>query len=172
MRLAVIALVVMSACTTQRHIATLNAGKSVTVMTVDGAEVEASVLSHPTEIILADRSGRIIQTQHIAQVVDVNHGRGALDGALIGGLTGLAFGAVLGFAAGDDECDDFCILTFTAEEKAALIGSTFGIVGAGTGAIIGAIVGSRDVYTFGDSREVRITPSGPRGSVAGVTFQF
>jgi hypothetical protein len=176
MRLAVVAAISLAAasgaCTRHHHIATLQAGKTVTVETTDGAAVEATVVPHATEIVLADTTGRVVQTQHIAQVVDVRRGRGALDGALIGGLTGIAFGAVLGFAEGDDQCGDICILRFSAEDKAALLGGMLGIVGGGAGAIVGAIAGSRDVYVFGDSREVRITPNGPRGSVAGVTFEF
>ena len=110
--------------------------------------------------------------QRVSRVVDVRRGRGAMDGALLVGLSGLAFGAAMGLASGDDRCESFCVLTFTGEEKAALLGTMFGAMGAATGAVIGSIVGSRDVYVLGDSRELRITPNGPRGSVAGMSLQF
>ncbi len=162
-----------SACTRQHHFATLKAGTSVTVETVDGADVEATVLPHTTDVVLADDGGRIIPIQHIARVVDVRRGRGALDGALIAGLSGAAIGAVLGFSAGDDNCEsDHCLLSFSATDKAYLAGFMLGSLGAASGLIIGALIGSRDVYTFGDEREVRFIPSGPQGSVAGATIQF
>lgn len=61
-------------------------------------------------------------------------GRGALIGLGVGAVAGVA----IGFAAGDDRCGAGlfgCLFTFTAEQKAAMLGVGLG----GIGAIIGSV---------------------------------
>jgi hypothetical protein len=78
-------------------------------------------------------------------------GHGLLRGLAFGALIGGASGAVLGFASGDDPPGMF---SFTAEEKAALMGGLFGVTGAVAGGVIGAAVpGSRW------ERVSRVTPA-------------
>ncbi len=54
--------------------------------------------------------------------------------AMIGGLICGSTGALIGLASGDDEPG---LLSFTAEEKAGLIGVPFFVIGSGIGAIAG-----------------------------------
>lgn len=56
----------------------------------------------------------------------------------IGLLTGAVMGGFIGLTSGDDECSGWCIMTFTAEEKAAMFGALFGVIGGLTGLVIGA----------------------------------
>ncbi len=66
-----------------------------------------------------------------------DHGRGIRNGILYGGGIGAVTGAALGLAAGDDPPSMF--FSFTAEEKAVILGTYFGALGALTGAVIGLI---------------------------------
>ncbi|MFD2514646.1 hypothetical protein ACFSRY_12290 [Pontibacter locisalis] len=67
-------------------------------------------------------------------------------GLLLGGLGGAATGAVAGYADGDDECGPgtWCIVFFTAEDKAVL-GAVLGVI---PGMAIGALVGSSKKTIF------------------------
>lgn len=56
--------------------------------------------------------------------------------ALIGGLIGAAGGAILGLASGNPDC---AIVCFTATERALMAGTALGVLGAGAGALTGAI---------------------------------
>ena len=84
---------------------------------------------------------------------------------------GVSVGVIAGFASGDDECDEdghnWCILTFSAEQKAVLFGVLIGGIGGLAGLVAGALRGSRDVYSFGSEQQFKVTPTGPPGSVAG-----
>ncbi len=62
------------------------------------------------------------------------------NGALVGAISGLVFGGLIGYASGDDSCPPgtWCIISFTAEEKALMLGVPLSIVGAGLGALIGS----------------------------------
>lgn len=64
-----------------------------------------------------------------------------LKGAAIGALTGALLGTGIGFFDGDDTCrrGEWCLFTFTAEEKAMALGTFLGI----TGGIVGALTGTR-----------------------------
>lgn len=61
-----------------------------------------------------------------------------VNGFFLGALTGFIVGGFVGFASGDDEPGWF---SFTAEEKALILG----VLGTAPGAIIGGIVGSAKV---------------------------
>jgi hypothetical protein len=84
--------------------------------------------------------------------------------------------AALAYSSGDDTCGDqlICLFPLTAGEKAGLAAGGGLMIGSVIGAVIGAIHGSHDVYDIGGSSEVlpHVTPSGPPGSVAGVTVRF
>jgi hypothetical protein len=101
------------------------------------------------------RSGHLIEVPIEAlqfAVVNVSHVQGAFDGLGLGLLGGVAFGAALGFALGSDPTQDPrsdcgpCSLT--ASGKAELLGLFFGAIGAGAGALVGAVVGHREVIEF------------------------
>jgi hypothetical protein len=106
----------------------------------------------------------------ITRVTEVRRGRGALEGFLIGGGISATTFAILGYSAGDDECSSFCLFTFTAGEKAAMGGILGGITGGLVGLLVGAVRGSRFVYE--NTESVRITPTAPAGSQAGLTITF
>lgn len=70
-----------------------------------------------------------------------------LKGAAIGALTGALLGTGIGFFDGDDTCrrGEWCLFTFTAEEKAVALGTFLGV----TGGIVGALTGTRrEKYTI------------------------
>jgi hypothetical protein len=61
-------------------------------------------------------------------------------GAGFGALLGASVGAVLGFADGDDECAEgnWCIIQFSAADKAVMGGLAVGVLGGAVGGILGA----------------------------------
>ena len=81
--------------------------------------------------------------------VDVHRASGAFEGAGLGFLTGFGVGALAGFAAGSDPFQspntDAGTFSFTAAEKALVLGVAGGVVGLGLGTLVGALVGHRDV---------------------------
>lgn len=168
-----ITFVALGACTQYKDASTLPYGTRVTVETADGA-MTATVAADPRAIALVGADGRMIDPSRITSIYEVKHGHGALQGFGLAFLAGATVGAIVGYSDGDDECSDdgFCILQFSAGEKAA-----FAAVGVGTlsglfGLVVGAAIGSKDVYTFGGNREHRFAPTGPAGSVAGATIRF
>lgn len=176
---AVAALVALTtACTHQRDLRTLpdQAGKEVAVETRSGAVLVAHVDVTPATYGLRLPDGQIVAFEQVTKVVARNRGRGAFEGLGLGALIGAGVGVVSGLASGDDECDsdggDWCILTFTAEEKAVILGIVVGGIGGMVGLVAGALRGSRDVYSFGSEQQFKVVPSGPPGSVAGATITF
>lgn len=160
-----------TACTHERPITELHgiAGKSVTVETYSHEEVQVVAIRGPDGVTFANNAG-VLPPASVAKVTVVRHGQGAAEGAGIGFLIGAVIGAAIGFADGDDQCEDFCILAFSAEDKAVL--GAFGIGGIGglVGLVVGASTGSRYIYSYGD--QVRVTPTGPPGSFGGVTIRY
>lgn len=71
-------------------------------------------------------------------------------GILFGALSGAMLGAIIGFADGDDVCEpgSWCILQFSAEEKAAVGATTAIIPGLAVGALIGR--NRKTIYINGD----------------------
>jgi hypothetical protein len=163
------------ACTHERPISQIHdvTGKWVIVETTNHEKVEAVAIAASDGVTFTnDRV--MLGPSEVASVTEVRRGRGALEGAGIGFLTGATIGAVIGFADGDDECDDsggqWCILVFTATEKAILGGIFIGGIGTIVGVVFGAAMGSKFVYSYGD--QVRVTPTGPPGSMGGATITF
>lgn len=105
---------------------------------------------------------------------EVSHGRGALEGAGLGLLAGAAGGAVVGLASGDDPpCADqdlFC-LSFSAGDKAAILGLYGAGVGALAGLVIGGLAGSHDVYERDDGPQLGVSAS-PGGASATASWSF
>lgn len=92
-------------------------------------------------------------------------------GAAIGGLIGLTSGVLMGAASGDDPPGWF---SFTAGEKALILGVGLAVPGL----VIGALVGSQnmsDRWTSVPLGAVKATPSlqvGPGGARLGVAVSF
>jgi hypothetical protein len=172
---AVVALTaVTTACTHQQSFKTLpdEAGKEVTVTTQNGSEFVAHVDVSPAGYGLREPNGQVVPFGNVREVVVVKRGRGALEGLGIGALIGAGTGAVMGLASGDDQCEGFCLFQMTAEEKAVVGGILMGSLGGLVGLVVGAVRGSRDVYSFGNEQQFKVTPTGPPGSVAGASVTF
>jgi hypothetical protein len=94
---------------------------------------------------------------------------GAWKGVWMGALIGAVPGALLGFASGDDPPGWFAL---TAEEKAILLGITFGTAGSVVGGTVGAInPGSRWQRVTPGTR-LGIAPSGMNGAALVVSRSF
>ncbi|MEO7733866.1 MAG: hypothetical protein ABIY55_23075 [Kofleriaceae bacterium] len=113
--------------------------------------------------------GAIIDPADMRGYATFRHGRGLAEGIAVGGLTGVAVGAVLGFASGDDACapESFCILRFSAGEKAGIGAFVLGSVGVAVGALVGAVAGSRDVHELDTEYVPRVTASLTPGHAGG-----
>jgi hypothetical protein len=169
-----LALLVMSACTYQRKLSdAYDLSGAVTVESHKGEVVKAVVVNTDAGLVLLAANGDPLARDEVAKVTEVRRVRGALEGLGIGFGVGAVLGAGIGFADGDDECssEGWCILIFSAEEKAMLGGFAFGVIGGGLGLLIGAMTGSRFIYENGE-RPPMIRPVGPPGSVAGMTVTW
>ncbi len=105
-----------------------------------------------------------------------DHVRGALEGAGVGLLVGAAGGAVVGYASGDDPpCSDeswFC-LSFSAGEKAEILGVYAGGLGAVSGLVLGGLIGSRSVYEYADGPVPQVSVvATPGHASASATWRF
>jgi len=78
------------------------------------------------------------------------HGRGALDGAVLGVLGGALLGATMGLASGDDTCNpqQWCIFKFSAAQKAEFGAALLGAGGLLIGALVGAAIGHSTILEF------------------------
>lgn len=147
-------------------------GRTVTVVAAAGEEEQEGVVIVAPEgwFVRTPRGDVAVATASRVTVVDRR--RGAREGLGVGALVGVLAGAVIGLSSGDDECgDDLCLFQFSAGEKAVLAGLGLGVAGSLAGMLVGAAIGSRDVYELGDGAP-RVLPSGPPGSVVGATVRF
>ncbi|HEY5924342.1 MAG TPA: hypothetical protein VIV11_21845 [Kofleriaceae bacterium] len=160
------------ACTHHRSIAGVGsvAGKDVIVETYDGVDVNVTAEPAPDGLMFRGPTG-YMDPAVVARVVERRHVRGAFEGLAIGAAIGVAGGAIIGYASGDDTCDsEGCWFTLSASDKAFLGGMFFGAIGGALGALVGLVRGSLYVYSYGP--QVRVMPSGPPGSVGGLTITF
>jgi hypothetical protein len=165
----------LAACTHERPITELHevTGNWVVVETYDHQTVDAVAVAASDGVTFTNDTV-LLGPGQVAKVTEIRRGRGAAEGAGIGFVAGAAVGAALGFADGDDECDEnghgWCILVFSAGEKAILGGFVLGTIGSLVGLVVGVATGSKFVYSYGD--QVRVTPTGPPGSMGGATITF
>ena len=192
MRTVLVGLPLVVACAHERPLSELHevAGKRVVVETHQHEEIQAVAIpaSRPQPedeldgVAFATSAG-VLPPNMVARVTEVRRGRGALQGAGIGFLIGASIGAVLGYTDGDDQCANstsphpslepnpsLCITLFTAGEKALLAATVIGGTGAIFGTLVGWMTGSNVIYSYGE--QIRVTPTGPPGSVGGVTIKY
>lgn len=165
--------VAVMACTHERPITELHevAGERVIVETYSHERVQATAIRGPAGVTFANDGG-VLAPASVAKVTEVRHGRGAAEGGGIGFLVGAAVGATMGYLEGDDQCppEGWCLFEFTATDKAVLGAASIGVVGGLVGLLFGGANGSHYVYSYGD--QVRVTPTGPPGSMGGVTIKY
>lgn len=180
MRIApLVCLVAVAGCTHQRrltHVGELANMDELEVTGNDGRTDDVEGFAERGgEYALRTEGGGIIQYADIKQVVEIRRGRGALEGFGIGALIGGGTGIILGLASGDDTCENegHCWFTLSAEGKAILGGIFLGGTAGLLGLVVGAMRGSRFVYsTDGGQSSPRFVPHGPPGSQVGATFRF
>lgn len=154
---AILTLLLATSCTRTHHVTSFSPSvdRRFLVYTDSGtygARAEAS----PAGLVVRTGSGQQIAWSEIRAFEEVSHGRGLLHGLGFGAAIGATAGIVAGLADGDDPCEEFCILSLTAEEKATLGAIVFGGIGALSGGVIGLLIGSRDRYVID-----RRAPAGP-----------
>ena len=88
-------------------------------------------------------------------------GAGILQGLGIGFLTGAGIGALTGFSEGDDPPAIGWHFSFTAEEKAVLLGGGLGIIMGVAGAIAGGIIGQHTDYELHRAHGLETDPPEP-----------
>jgi hypothetical protein len=175
MRTALVFLAV-TGCTHHKNITEAHelVGDEVVLEGQHGRQVTAVGVAGPGGITFYDKAnGGMVPPNEIAMIKDTSHGRGALEGLGVGAGLGVLTGAAAGFASGDDECSDeeFCILEFSAGEKAVIFGVLLGGIGGVLGLVVGAAKGSTTIYEHPQSgTSVRV--GGPAGSTAGLTMTF
>ena len=149
-------------CTHHRPLAQVGEVEGEVSVEVSGARtVDAVAVADGLGVSFVAKDGGAIASEHVTRVVDRRHGRGAAEGLGLGALAGVVTGVILGYSSGDDECneDQWCILTFSAEEKAVLAGFGLGVLGAGLGLVVGAVKGSTIIYENAETGVV-VRPSG------------
>jgi hypothetical protein len=162
-------------CTTHKNITEAHelAGDEVTLQGQHGHRVTAVGVATPGGIRFYDKAnGGMVPANEIVRIEDTSHGLGAVQGLGIGVGIGALTGALIGYSSGDDECseDSWCILQFTAGEKAVLAGIALGGLGGLVGLVVGAAKGSTTIYEHSSGTSVRV--GGPAGSTAGITMTF
>jgi hypothetical protein len=176
-------MIALAACTHHHRVAALHPVSTTARATVeldDGREVVARAVPTPagsrwlagSEV---GRSGALIEPAGIRRVTTIDHARGAWEGLGFGLLAGITTGAVIGLASGDDHCsaNGFCLFQFSAGDKAILGGIVVGGAGLVLGGLLGAVIGSRDVYELDASYLPRISTAIAPGHVsAGLTWSF
>ena len=73
-------------------------------------------------------------------IIKTRNKNSIINRSLIGLITGAAIGGIIGLASGDDPpCSGWCIMWFSAADKAGIGGTIGAISGAGIGALTGLI---------------------------------
>jgi hypothetical protein len=178
-----VAVLFVTACTHHYPVTTLNpasASEEATAQLADGHNVEVRATATPAGPRWIPEgettaTSRIIETTDLRSYTTVSRGRGLAQGLALGGLSGAALGVVTGLASGDDRCPEgnFCLLLFTAKDKAVLEGIAFGGLGLLLGGLLGALVGSHDVYELDSTHMPRISASvAPGHAGGGLSWSF
>jgi hypothetical protein len=126
----------------------------------DSSDVEAELATdHPTgraELTIDARSvtdirfvaahATVVPLEQVQRVVDVRHGVGVLDGSVLGLSAGVLFGLIYGatrpLSAYEQSMD--CTIVCNHGDAAKLGALMFGALGLVVGAATGAVVGARD----------------------------
>ena len=145
----------------------LKLGDSVRVTDLQGREINGRILDLGPTALTLDRSGAI-QADAIGLIAE-HAGRPVGKGALWGLAAGAVFGAVAVLASGEDEGGWY-----------AVAAGYFGAIGAGTGAIVGALIPGKTLVVYrapaagaGRSGRLSVAPIvTPRAKGAAVSFAF
>jgi hypothetical protein len=142
------------ACTHHRPLSQLSEvlGRDVEILTDNGEKLDGELAQIEPGLVFLTRHGAF-DADLIVWVRDFRAGLGALEGMAVGVVIGATAGAV---AAWRD--------TPNVETLGVLSLCVLG------GAVIGALRGSRIIYS--DREQPRFVPSGPPGSVLGITRTF
>ena len=99
-----------------------------------------------TSLTLSSPAARdtAVPTWRIDRIEVAGRARGGLGGGLTGLLTGAVLGALL--VAGSYSEEDHDIIITSRGEAAVVGGIYFGLIGLGTGFVIGLLAGSQDTY--------------------------
>jgi hypothetical protein len=179
----ILATVLATACTHHHPVTTLlpiSPSAEATAQLGNGRDVDVRAEPTPTGARWIAQGeplpgGVVVESADMRSYTTVSRGRGAAEGLALGGLGGAALGAVIGLASGDDKCAErgFCILLFSARDKAILGGIAFGGLGLALGGLLGALVGSRDVYEIDSAYVPRLsTTIAPGRAGGGLTWSF
>ena len=177
MRVALVVVTLAAGCTQHRHIVEAHevATDEVVVERRGGQQSTAVGVRTAGGITFYDKaSGGTIPSAEVVKVIEVSHGRGALQGLPIGIAIGTAVGAIAGYASGDDDCssrDSDCFFILSAKEKAFFGGLLLGAAGGLVGLVVGGIKGSTTIYEL-PGANVSVRVGGPAGSTAGLTIAF
>jgi hypothetical protein len=154
---AILTLLVATSCTRTHHVTSFSppVDRRFLVYTDSGTHAARAERS-AAGLVVRTGSGQPIAWSEIRAFEEVSHGRGLLHGMGLGALIGAGTGIVVGLSSGDDECQDWCLVAFSAEEKAAYYALGLGGIGLIGGAVVGLLMGSRDRYVI-DGR----APAGP-----------
>jgi hypothetical protein len=100
----------------------------------------------PTDVRFVAPDARVVPLERVQKVVVVRHGVGALEGAAfglgVGALFGLVYGATRPLGAYEQSSD--CTIVCNHGDSAKLGALMFGALGLVVGAATGALVGARD----------------------------
>lgn len=121
-------------------------GATIVVQKLDGQTVRGELLEVKDGILnllVYENATKVDIHLNELSSVRIEKKSAFLKGLGIGILAGAASGALLGFLSGDDKSSGYWdIFTFTAGEKALVLGASLGAVGGATGGVIGALKGT------------------------------
>lgn len=154
-----VAVLLVTACTHHHPVTTLlpvSPSDEATADLANGRSVNVRAAPTPagTRWVARDEAPAgasvIVESTDMRSYTTVSHGRGFAEGLGLGALAGTVLGVVIGAASGDDKCppENFCLIELSAGAKAALGGIVLGGLGVLVGGLLGAVVGSRDVYAL------------------------
>ncbi len=137
-------------------------------------EVEWDAMLSRAEAVRLE-NGRVVsaesarrQKSPVSAVVEINHGRGALQGMGNGAGIGAAILGTTGWFLSSAECTDFCLLD---KKDTAGLGVVFGaVLGAILGVGPGIMSGSRTEYTL-ETPSVYVLPKS-KGGLTGIGIRF
>jgi hypothetical protein len=144
---AIVLTVIWSSLLTAQNAGDLERGARVRVNVVNGHQIVGYVerLTSDSLTVLSERSGVAAVSLRNVTGIDVSAGKSHANGALLGGLKGLAAGALVGtvgsaILVGKPPAN--CSIICGRAAAMTVYGVFFGIGGAASGVVIGAVEGA------------------------------